>query len=232
MISSDDFFDWTKLKLMSSYFETKDPLKKPDEFVTLMDKLGHYVLKYQIPLVAIFIFACLLIMGALFLKNKNENDIITLNQKLYEALGSSDPQKELEVFIKENGQSKVGYVAHLKLFQKLKEEKNVEAATQEILLAQSAAPEFLKPVLAYSYAGWQWQQGKSDEALASLDGIKETALIWGDAQLLKAVILESTGKVEESKKIYQGLAENKDKDPFAAEQAKTNLWYLMMQDQK
>lgn len=212
---------------MSSYFEPNNPKKTPDEFVSFMDHVSRYVLRYQTPIIAFIVVVALAVVGTLVFKNRKEALIKELNQKVYQAEKSEDPVKSLEALKTDHEKDHGGYAINLALFRKHREAKDLDKARQELLIAQEGAPDFIKPLLEYSYAQILWQQGKAEEALKALGDGQNSGVVGNNDKYLKAVILQSTGKVDEAKKIFQEVIQDKERDPFAAQQARASLWSLM-----
>ncbi len=198
---------------MSSNFEPNNPKRQPDEFISIMGRVSFFAVRHRNTLVILLAVIALSVVGTLIVKSKKESNLKILNQEVFEASRAEDPVKALETLASKHDDSQGSFAIHLALFEKYREAKNLDKAKQELLLAQKNAPEFLTQLLEYSYAQILWQEGKADEALQALGDDKSNTL-GNNQKYLKAVLLESTHKIPEAKKVYGEIIAQKDQDPF------------------
>jgi len=217
---------------MSSYFEPNNKEPKVDEFVSIMDRLTHWVLRYQVPLIVFVAIGFLLLVGALVIKDRKEQSLMADNAKIYEALKSPDATQKLETLVKELEDSSAGYVAELKLAQKYLAAKDKTKAFEVLTNLKKKVPDILVPVITLSQAQLLWQESKFDEAKTLLDSIKEDPFIGQQAQYVKAMILKNQGDIEAAKTLLSSLAAASDKDSFVARQAEASLYAILAEASK
>ncbi|MFN3870622.1 MAG: tetratricopeptide repeat protein [Aquificaceae bacterium] len=154
-----------------------------------------------------------LVGGFLFWEKYKKSKLEKLAYKEYEIsklvqAGNYEKAKEL---IKEL--SKDGSFKPLALSYKLYMGEEDDKTIKEIL--ESLKDKDLKALYTERYAYYLFKQGKDQEAIKSLEAIKEEDFNYPSAMLLKAQILKKMGKEQEAKELLKVVRE-KAKDTYFA----------------
>lgn len=146
--------------------------KQPDEFVSVVDKVGHFISRWKLPLLLLVVIAIAGFVGRVIYEKQNEKALQAFNQKFFEVQKIENKEEQLkkldELCTERKG--KAGFVpAMLAKISLLSELGKLDEALVAIKELKTEAPDYLVRSLKVSEAQILWQLQKGDEALVILE---------------------------------------------------------------
>lgn len=204
--------------------------KKPDEFVSLVDRLVRWVVPYRrvvLVLVGVGLVSCIVYFVH---ANQKQEGADQFNLQYFEALQGQDVVAKLAKVVEDNAGTSTIFLAHLSLLQEQLKTGDPARALTSVAAAKESSPPMFHAMLSLTEAQILWQMDKPDEALTILESLvlgQKTALALPDLiglypQFLKAQILLGKGQVALAQKFYEQIAEA-TADPFLQQKAREQL---------
>ncbi len=193
--------------------------KARDQFTALMGQALLWADKNRRSLIAVVSILVLAFCTLLVLKSRNEGGIVDANQEAYRAAQSPDKVAAYEEFLKQNKEGALASYVALDLFSQLAKAGKNDEAKKVLDQALTSAPDFLKPLIIGSQAQFLADQGDVDQALKVLEAAPNGEY----PQLVRAWILESAGRKDEAKAIYESLVKALDTPEFIKSRASQGL---------
>lgn len=206
----------------------KTKKKKPDEFITTIDRITKFALSYKKPFIALLIIIIVVSVGYFAIQQKQNRDLMVFNTALNKALQDDNKEQALKDVIAGFGSKDVSVAARLPLIQIYLEKKDYALAQQEASQASQHTVPYFASMLKLSDVELLWQEGKLDEALSEIEGLSaaDRGIVGDYFTLVKAQILEAQGKKGEALRIYQTLTIEAVEDPYVQTKAKEYLLLL------
>lgn len=146
--------------------------KKPDEFVSVVDKIGHFISRWKLPLLLLVILAVAGFIGRVVYEKQNEKALQAFNQKFFEVQKIENKEEQLKKLdeLCNERKGKNGFVpAMLAKISLLSQLGKLDEALKAIKELKTEAPDYLVRSLKVSEAQILWQLQKGDEALVILE---------------------------------------------------------------
>jgi len=206
----------------------KSKKKKPDEFITTIDRITRFALSYKKPFIALLIIIIVVSVGYFAIQQKQNRDFMKFNKDLNKALQDDNKEQALKDVIASFGSKDVSVAARLPLIQIYLEKKDYAQAQAVASDASKHTVSYLASMLKLSDIELLWQEGKLDEALSEIEGLSQSdkGIVGDYFTLVQAQLLEAQGKKDEALKIYQTLTEEAVEDPYVQTKAKEYLLLL------
>ncbi len=181
--------------------------KQKNEFISFFDRVFHVLSSNKrVGTIAIIIFV-LLLAGSAILKKRAEKNRQASAVNLYSAVKAVDPIEALTALSTAGGDLAWLSQTDLVKKQKEKQEEKQEGTFLDTLLKIQNEPAVLSPLKLYSQAQVLWQQGKADQALKLVDGIR--ADFFSDRlSFLKAELLVALSRGEDASRIFKTLSDS------------------------
>lgn len=214
---------------MSRYKRLPRSVKKqPDEFVSTVDHTIRFVLKHK----KMFGLLCLVVVfsgiSVWFTAEKRQRNLDELSHEISLAETAENRTEAFQEILDRFGSYTPAQLTRLSLAEDAVKKGDLAHAAEQLDTLVPASPDFLKLALKIAMAKILWQEGKTDSALAALDGLTAGSdrEAESSAEFLRAMILESTGKTDLAVNIYTRLASTGAKNPAIARKAVTRLVLL------
>lgn len=212
--------------------------KKPDEFVSLVDRLVRWIVPYSrvvLVLVAVGLVSCIVYF---VFSNQKQEGVDRFNLQYFEALQGQDVVAKLEKVVEDNAGTNTIFLAHLSLLQEQLKTGDFAHALKSLAAARESSPLLFHAMLSLTEAQILWQMAKPDQALAILEslvlGQKEATglpdLIGLYPQFLKAQVLLANGQIVPAQKLYEQIAAATE-DPFLQQKAREQLVIIKLAGQ-
>lgn len=204
--------------------------KKPDEFVSLVDRLVRWIVPYRrvvLVLAGVGLVSCIVYF---ILSNQKQEGAERFNLQYFEALQGQDVVAKLAKVVEDNAGTSTIFLAHLALLQEQLKTGDLVRALKSVAAARESSPPMFHAMLSLTEAQILWQMDKPDEALTILDSLMLAQKPAGNSpdlvglypQFLKAQILLGKGQVALSQKFYEQIAEATE-EPFLQQKAREQL---------